>query len=203
LNTGFYRAGADNPAVTAGGTQAQSWTSTGTTIPGNLAVNGNTTLGNAAADTVTMNAKSIIRPNFPAFQAFNSVLHTNVTGDGTIATVDVDSELFDRGGDFASDTFTAPVTGIYLFGGTIHLADIAAGHTDMFARLFVNGTTPFQIVRLDPTAIDAPAGSVRLPWCKLLSLTAGQTVVFQVSVSGAALAVDFGTDMEFWGYLVG
>jgi hypothetical protein len=196
-DTGLYRAGANNPAMAAGGVQAQLWTSTGTTI------SGNTTLGDASTDTVTMNAKSITKPNFPAFQAFNSVLDANVTGDGTVATVDVDSELFDRGGDFASDTFTAPITGIYLFGGTIHLADIAAGHTDVEARLFVNGTTPFRILRMDPTGIDITGGSVRIPWCKLMSLSASNTVVLQVTVTGSTLTIDFGTDMEFWGYLVG
>src|ERR1700694_4321492 len=39
--TGLYRVGASNPAMSVNGAQAQSWTSTGTTLPGTLGVTGN------------------------------------------------------------------------------------------------------------------------------------------------------------------
>jgi len=65
--------------------------------------------------------QGVIRPNQPAFLALNSAQDDNVTGNGGTATVDFDSEVFDQNGDFASDTFTAPVTGRYLFIANIVL----------------------------------------------------------------------------------
>ena len=50
----------------------------------------------------------------PAFLAINSVGDANVTGAGAEVTVDFDTEAVDQGSNFASDIFTAPVTGVYL-----------------------------------------------------------------------------------------
>jgi hypothetical protein len=52
-NTGIYRPGADQVALTAGGTQALLAESTGITIPGNLTVSGTTT----TVDTVNLTVK--------------------------------------------------------------------------------------------------------------------------------------------------
>jgi hypothetical protein len=43
-DTGLYRIGANNPAMAAGGTKVQDWTSTGTTVTGTAAVTGATTV---------------------------------------------------------------------------------------------------------------------------------------------------------------
>ena len=58
-------------------------------------------------------------PLQPAFLAFNSVTDANQTGNNTDVTVDFDTEVYDVGSDFATDTFTAPVTGKYLFGANV------------------------------------------------------------------------------------
>jgi len=58
----------------------------------------------------------------PAFLAHNSVTDTDVTGAGATTTVDFDTEIFDQGADFATDTFTAPVAGRYLLTTGIRVA---------------------------------------------------------------------------------
>lgn len=60
----------------------------------------------------------------PCFLAFNSVDDLDVTGDGTVVTVDFDTEVFDQGNDFLADTFTAPVTGRYLLTANVTLLGI-------------------------------------------------------------------------------
>lgn len=50
-DTGLYRIGANNPAIAAAGAKAQEWSSTGTTIPGTLAVTGASTLSSTLAVT--------------------------------------------------------------------------------------------------------------------------------------------------------
>jgi len=64
---------------------------------------------------------AVTKPLNPAFLAFNSSTDANVTGNGTLATVDFDTEVFDRNADFATDTFTAPSTGIYQLNTNVTL----------------------------------------------------------------------------------
>lgn len=56
----------------------------------------------------------------PSFLAFNSAIDTNIAIN-TVVTVDFDTEVFDIGSNFATDTFTAPVTGKYFLSTTIGL----------------------------------------------------------------------------------
>lgn len=62
----------------------------------------------------------------PAFLAYNSVDDTNATGNGTTVTVDFDTEVFDQGADFATDTFTAPITGRYLLTTTVSFLSVTS-----------------------------------------------------------------------------
>jgi hypothetical protein len=63
----------------------------------------------------------------PCFLAYNSATDADVTGDGTSATVDFDTEVFDVGGIFALDTFTAPVSGKYSLFTSVRLEGLEAG----------------------------------------------------------------------------
>lgn len=67
----------------------------------------------------------------PCFLAFNSVTDIDVTGAGTTATVDFDTEVFDQGNDFAADTFTAPVTGRYLLMATVRVDGITTAGDEL------------------------------------------------------------------------
>jgi hypothetical protein len=53
---GLYRVGANEIGLAAGGVAGLTVTSTGVTAPLNLTVNGNTTIGSASDDTLTVNA---------------------------------------------------------------------------------------------------------------------------------------------------
>jgi hypothetical protein len=57
---------------------------------------------------------AVIKPLQPAVIARNTTNRTNVTGNNTNYTALFDSEIVDRNADFASNTFTAPVGGLYL-----------------------------------------------------------------------------------------
>lgn len=62
-------------------------------------------------------------PRQPGFLAYNSAADNAVA---TGATVDFDTEVYDEAGNFASDTFTAPVTGRYQLCVTVTYSDNAA-----------------------------------------------------------------------------
>lgn len=58
----------------------------------------------------------------PGFLAYNSALDSVANG----GTVDFDTEVYDDGGNFAADAFTAPVTGRYHFCATVYYSDNSA-----------------------------------------------------------------------------
>lgn len=72
-------------------------------------------------------ASGLPNANQPAFLVINSATDSNVTGDNTEVTIDFDTEKYDIGDNFASDTFTAPVTGKYFLSTAVHISGIEAG----------------------------------------------------------------------------
>jgi fibronectin-binding autotransporter adhesin len=112
-----WAAAAGGIASVAADTTPQVGGSAGFDLQAQLLVgNGGTTgIAVSANGEVTMAAQ-------PAFLAFNSSTDSDVSGDATLATADFDTEIFDQNADFASDTFTAPVTGRYLL-----IAHVAVG----------------------------------------------------------------------------
>lgn len=150
------------------------------TVDGNLSVSGNTTLGNAAADTVVMNAKSITSPNRPMVLAYNSASDLNQTGAGATATVDFDTEIMDRGGDFSADTFTAPITGGYSVGGAVAMSGFATPNAIFVAVVTSNRT-------YGACNVSGIGGSIRAPYSvPLADMDAGDTLAIQVTVTGEA-----------------
>jgi len=66
-------------------------------------------------------------PLQPAFSAAHSAQQLDVTGNGTVATVNFTTEIFDQNNDYdGTNTFTAPITGRYGFSGSVFIADLGA-----------------------------------------------------------------------------
>jgi hypothetical protein len=67
-------------------------------------------------------------PRQPAFLAENSSQDDNVTGNGAVATVEFDAEVFDQNADYnnTTDTFTAPVTGRYLLCSNVQISGLVS-----------------------------------------------------------------------------
>lgn len=95
-------------------------------VTGNLTVGGNTTLGDAAADSLTINAGVFSFPGLPAFLARKTASTLNVTGNNTVYTYICDGEIYDVGSNYNSTTgtFTAPVTGKYDFTSCCYVTGI-------------------------------------------------------------------------------
>ena len=159
--------------------------------------------------TNVMRAATTGEITFPlqsAFSAYNANTASDVTGDGTNYTCQFDTELYDQNSDFATNTFTAPVTGKYSFQVIYYLSGLLVAHTSVAARLNATGKTinmsfhnPFAVSN---TGIDIFSGSV------MISMTATDTVTLSIIVSGGTKVVDWiggaitGTPPMFSGKLV-
>jgi hypothetical protein len=71
---------------------------------------------------------AVTKPLNPYVSVLNSANDTDVTGDGTLFTIDFDTEIADIGDNFASDTFTAPVTGKYSVKYSITTNQLTTSH---------------------------------------------------------------------------
>lgn len=176
------------------------------TIGGNLTVNGNTVLGDAAADTITMNAKSPSSPNMAAFVARRGSAAADATGDGTAFTIPFDTELFDNGNDYNNSTgaLTAPATRNYMLFANVTLSQLAAGHTSGVAYFEVSDGRTYNFFGGNFAAMRDASNELAFSGCAVINMTAADTVKVVVQVSGATKVVDVATTVSrFGGFVVG
>ena len=171
---GFYSTDVNGAIKTALGTAGQF---------SSLTVSGNTTLGDAAADSLTINAGVISYPNIPSFLAYNSATDSNVTGNNTVATIDFDTEVFDQGNNFSADTFTAPVTGRYLLTTCVRVEDLTTLMTGFLCEI----TTSNRGYRYNSSEVAPIAASFfAMTISAVADMDAGDTAIVRVVVSGGA-----------------
>jgi len=94
-----------------------------------VGVTGITSSANTTAITISAD-EQVNMPLQPCFQV-QAVAQTDQTGDGTTHTANLANEIFDIGGNFASKTFTAPITGKYILCLSLQWAAGQYGTTDL------------------------------------------------------------------------
>ena len=169
-----------------GGTIDGTTIGAGTSAAGtftDLTVSGNTTLGNEAGDTATINAESITRPNAPAFLSYNSASDADQTGNGATATVDFDTEVYDRSGDFAADTFTASVTGIYHLTANVVIFDTTTAMSGFDINIVTSNRTYSASTNVN---IETAGNFVTLQVSADADMDAADTASVTVRVNGGA-----------------
>ena len=86
-------------------------------------VAGITSSANTTAIAISAD-EEVTMPLQPCFHVTTSGTLSNKTGAGTSYTIVWDTETFDQSGSFASNTFTAPITGKYLLIAMVTLSGI-------------------------------------------------------------------------------
>jgi len=122
------------------------------------------------------------------FGVYHSAGTANVTGDGTAFTMTYQTEVFDTGNDFASNTFTAPVTGQYLFTCMVSLIGVLAAHTD--GRIEIVTTQGDQMKIFAAGKVFESNTIVRPHISAIMDMDAGDTAYIRLTVYNAAKVVD-------------
>ena len=155
---------------------------------------------------MSLNAPSVVMPNMPAFAAFNTTTQTNVTGDGTTVTAQFNSEVFDRGGDFASNTFTAPVTGIYQFTVSLELIGLNADTYEDLDMVLVTSNRNWFLAREEGKTYNS-SGIRIVNGSAFVDMDAADTAYVTIGVGGGTKSVDVrgnaAPNTFFAGHLVG
>ena len=132
------------------------------------------------------------------FSVYASAAQDNLT-DKTWTTIVLGTELFDVGGNFASNTFTAPVTGYYLFFGSVGFKNIIA-QTVYHSRFYKNGDT--EVAENSGgsgnwTGVMLTTGIIIPVISGPLYLTAGNTIVLQGYVDCGVNTVDIDPNISY------
>ncbi len=155
---------------------------------------GNTIIQSTPSGEVTF-------PLTPCFLARRDTPDNNVTGDGTTYTVVYDQEVFDQGGDFDGiSTFTAPVTGRYLFIFGCSIGGLTSSHTEERIRLNTSNRS-FEIT-INPFALSS-GGNVGQVTSILADMDAADTCQTRVAVSNGTLVVDIRSGSSNFTYFSG
>lgn len=108
---------------------------------------------------------------------FSAYKTTTQSAIATTTKVTWDTELFDSNSNFASSTYTAPVSGFYWFKASLY---ISGSTTFAYVALYKNGTlfTP------GDAQSSSSSGDVTVSVNELLQLTAGDTIDTRIGFTG-------------------
>ena len=157
-------------------------------------------IGKAGTTTAIFHATvdGITMPLQPAFNAYPASAQSNIAIDTTV-TIVLGTEAFDVGANFASNTFTAPVTGKYQLNLElmVNAVDSAAG----FYQIQIVTSNKSYNMTFDPNfAADMDY------WCftnsVLADMDASDTAIVKIYQSGGTAQTDIDTGTVFSGYLV-
>ncbi len=147
-------------------------------------------LGTSDVFTVTT-AGNVNKPLQACFLALASTDQTNATGSTNAdVTVVFGSESYDIGGNFASNTFTAPVTGKYAFWAQIRVSGLTAAMKTHIWKIKTTARQYDMTCAMTPTITGSLAGVYTYLISCFADMTAGDTAFVTLNIiDGASDAV--------------
>ena len=154
---------------------------------------------NSATDIHIDATGAVTMPLQPAFQVIPASNQNNIAIDSNV-TVVFGTERFDKNADFASNTFTAPVTGVYQLNAKLYMntIDTAADYYEI--QLRTSNKNYFSII--DPGGFSGDLVYFTLNVSVLADMDASDTVFVAIRQVGGTAQTDITTESNFSGYLV-
>ena len=140
----------------------------------------------------------ITKPLQPAFLARPASQQNNFAV-GSDVTIVFGTEIFDQNGDFASNTFTAPVTGKYQLQTTLRVQTLDSASAYYYMQIVTSNRSYIYII--DP---DFGQDNAYLPFqlSVLADMDASDTAIVQIYQASGNSQSDINTASSFSGYLV-
>ena len=149
---------------------------------------------NATAINISSD-EEVTMPLQPAFSVKPSGDQSNISNAATIV---FDSEIYDVGSNFASNTFTAPVTGKYQISVRIYVQNIDSANSYVQVNLTTSNRGYF--ILFDPDFGQDPVYWT-LSFSELVDMDANDTAVVNWYQSGGADQADINSSSLFSGFL--
>ena len=154
---------------------------------------------NAALAMTIDSIGAITKPLQPCFFGTSGII-SNCTGDETELTC-TPVEVTDRNADFSSQTFTAPVTGLYMIMFNCFLSGLAAAHTA--GRTYISTSNRGLYNNTDFGAVASGGTTFGMTQTVITDLDASDTVQFKVKVDEGDKTVDLQDTTTFGIWLLG
>jgi len=123
-----------------------------------------------------------VRQYQPMFNARNTSVQNNVTGDGTEYTCEYTTEIFDVGTNFSSPNFTAPVTGKYLFQINIRWNALTSSMTSGIMKLITSNRTIYKF--FNPADLSTGNGVTSINYDVVTDMDATDTAYVTGTIDG-------------------
>jgi hypothetical protein len=143
---------------------------------------------------------SVTPADTSSFYAYKGVVQANIA-TGVSTTVIFGSEAFDKGGNFASNTFTAPTTGKYVLIWTSRVDQL-----DSAAGLFwfsIQTSNREMRVFLDPDFMAADCSRYPICLSGVFDMDASDTAYCYIRQDGGTAQMDIQPNSFFSGYFLG
>ena len=167
----------------------------GSTTARNMIFNTRT---NGAVSMTIDSTGAVTMPLQPAFQAIPASSQSNFAV-GVNVTVVFGTEIFDQNADFASNTFTAPVTGKYQLQATLRVQTLDSASAYYYMLIKTSNRQYINIVDPDYGQDNV---YITLQLAALADMDANDTAFIQIYQASGAVQTDINNDSSFSGYLV-
>ncbi len=147
----------------------------------------------AMAETAT---GEVTNASQPAFLVTNASKQENMADAATLV---FGTEIFDQGGDFAANTFTAPVTGRYQLSFIAYLLAIDSGSSVLHIRLITSNRSYYYFI--SPAVLASDPGYWHIAGSILADMDAADTAYLTFNYTGGAQQVDLEVLSFFSGFL--
>lgn len=139
----------------------------------------------------------------PAFQVTKSSSQDNIAvGGASEATIVFDSERFDVGNNFASNTFTAPVTGKYSLVLLLRLTNLDSAASFYYMGIVTSNEAYYNIWTSSSFSADLAYQTMHI--VAVADMDANDTAFTNIYQSGGSSQTDIPASESFFsGYLLG
>jgi hypothetical protein len=144
-------------------------------------------------------AGRVTQPYQPAFQVNPASVQSNIAV-GSGVTVVFGTEVFDVGANFASNTFTAPVTGKYQLNLVLYFNSLDTA-SDYYV-MNIGTSNRSYTTAIDPGAFSSDPVYWFVTLCVLADMDASDTASVTVNQASGTVQTDIATGSKFSGYLV-
>ena len=159
--------------------------------------------GSALGTTTAINIDSsghVTKPLQPAFHITKSANQSNIAVNANV-DITFDTESFDVGSNFASSTFTAPVTGKYILCVSLYGENFDTAATYYETHISTSNRL-YYIETFDPDFADADFAYFNIGGSSIVDMDAGDTAKVVIRQANGTAQTDFGTASFFSGALI-
>ena len=159
---------------------------------------------NATTEAINIDSNEIVTMvKQPSFLAQVTSSQSNVTGDNTqyAITGAIWTEIIDKNADFSNGTFTAPVTGTYLFTADLVCTGVLSTHT-RFDLTFITSNRNYTMIRLNGANLRDDLDTVLANGGMIVDMDASDTITLRLIVTNGTKVVDVDSSTKWSGELL-